>query len=231
MKAVILAGGKGTRLRPLTYVVPKPMLPYRQKPILEHIIEKLKKHGITDIILTISHLGYQIKNHFGDGSRFGVNIEYVEEDEPLGTAGCLNALRGKLNETFLLFGGDNLTDLDIDDFLRFHREKGGIMTIALFEFEHKLSWGIYHLHDDHSVKAFSEKPSFMHKAGTMIFCIEPRIFDYIPDNRNNPSIINITDHIIPRLLENGEKIYGYIHKGEWIDIGRPEDLHRINSEE
>ncbi len=231
MKAVILAGGKGTRLRPLTYSVPKPLLPYRQKPILEHIIEKLKSHGINEFIITVGHLGYQIKNYFGDGSRHGVRIEYTEEKEPLGTAGCLNLARDKLKETFLVFGGDNLTDLDIEDFVRFHKEKDGIMTIALFEFEHKVSWGIYHLHDDHSIKGFSEKPTFRHIAGTMIFCMEPRVLDYIPDNTKNPSIINITDHIIPTLLENGEKIYGYIHKGEWIDIGRPEDLHRINMEE
>jgi mannose-1-phosphate guanylyltransferase/phosphomannomutase len=231
MKAVILAGGKGTRLRPLTYSVPKPMLPYRQKPILEHIIDLLKSNGITDIILTISHLGYQIKNHFGDGSRFGVKIEYIEEDEPLGTAGCLNPIRDKLNETFIVFGGDNLTDLNIRKFIEFHKEKEALITIGLFGFEHKVSWGIYELNDDDSVKAFKEKPTFNYKAGTMIFCIEPRIFDFIQDNKEKPGIINITDHIIPELIKKGEKVYGYLHKGEWIDIGKPEDLQGVNDDE
>ena len=231
MKAVILAGGKGTRLRPLTYSVPKPMLPYRQRPILEHIIELLKSHGIDEIILSIGHLGYQIRNHFGDGSRFGVKIEYVEEDQPLGTAGCLNLIRDKLNERFILFGGDNITDLDIGDFLKFHEEKGALISIALFGFEHKVSWGIYNLNDDRSVKSFEEKPSYNYNAGTMIFCLEPRILDFIPDNTKSPGVINITDHIIPELIKKGEKVYGYLHKGEWIDIGKPEDLQCMNDEE
>src|SRR4030043_1423033 len=114
MKAVILAGGKGTRLRPFSYVVPSPLLPFKERPILEHIILYLKKYGRTDIIITISHLGYQIKNYFGDGKECGGHIEYFAEREPLGTAGCLLPFRDNLTETFLVLGGDNLTTLKLD---------------------------------------------------------------------------------------------------------------------
>jgi NDP-sugar pyrophosphorylase family protein len=226
MKAVILAGGEGTRMRPYTYVVPKPLLPVNNRPILEHVIKNLNKHGINDLIISIGYLGYQIKNYFGDGSGFGTNIEYVEEERPLGTAGCLNLLRDKLKETFLLYGGDNLTNLDIKDFIRFHKEKGGILTVALFEFNEKTKWGIYNLNSDSSIKEFLEKPTFTHNAGTMIFCVEPRIFDYIPQDKG---VVNITDHIIPKLLEKGERIFGYPFKGEWIDIGSIDDYENANS--
>jgi mannose-1-phosphate guanylyltransferase/phosphomannomutase len=149
----------------------------------------------------------------------------------MGTAGCLNLIRDKLNETFILFGGDNITDLDIDGFIKFHKEKGALISIALFEFEHKVLWGIYDLHEDSSVKAFKEKPTYNYNGGTMIFCLEPRILDFIEDNKDKPGIINITDHTIPELIKNGEKVYGFVHKGEWIDIGKPEDLQSANDED
>ena len=224
MKAVILAGGKGTRLRPFTYVVPKPLLPFKERPILEHIILYLKKYGITDIIITISHLGYQIKNYFGDGKEFGVRIEYFEEKEPLGTAGCLLPFRDNLTETFLVLGGDNLTTLKLDEFIKFHRENGGIATAAVFEFEEKTKWGIYELNKDCTVSRFLEKPVFKHNAGTMIFLLEPEIFRFIPHQKG---AVNLTDHVIPRLLQSGEKVYGFCFSDFWLDIGCMDDYNRI----
>jgi mannose-1-phosphate guanylyltransferase/phosphomannomutase len=224
MKAVILAGGKGTRLRPFTHIVPKSLLPFKDRPILEHIILYLKNYGITDIIITISHLGYQIKNYFGDGKELGVNIEYFEEKEPLGTAGCLLPFRSQLNETFLVLGGDNITTLKLDEFMKFHREKKGIATIAIFEFEEKTKWGIYELNKDDSVNRFLEKPTFKHNAGTMIFCLEPGIFKHIPSGKG---IVNLTDHVIPRILQSGEKLFGFRFSDFWLDIGSMDDYNKI----
>jgi len=224
MKAVILAGGKGTRLRPFTHVVPKPLLPFKERPILEHVILYLKKYGITDLIITISHLGYQIKNYFGDGKEFGVNIEYFEEKEPLGTAGCLLPFRNKLTETFLVMGGDNITTLNLAEFIKFHREKKGLATIAVFEFEERTKWGIYEMNDDHSVSRFLEKPLFRHNAGTMIFLLEPGIFKYIPSSQG---VVNLTDHVIPRVLQSNEKIFGFKFSDFWLDIGSMDDYNKI----
>jgi NDP-sugar pyrophosphorylase family protein len=228
MKAVILAGGKGKRMRPFTHVVPKPLLPFKERPILEHIILYLKNYGIVDFIISIGHLGYQIKNYFGDGSEFGVNIEYAEEKKPLGTAGCLNLIKDKIKDTFLLFGGDNLTTLNLKKFIQFHKKKNGIATIALFEFAERSEYGIYELNPDHSINKFLEKPVFTHNAGTMIFCLEPEIFDFIPANKEE-KVINITDHIIPALLKAGKKIFGYKFKGYWIDIGRMHEYMKMNN--
>ena len=126
MKAFVLAGGLGTRLRPITYAIPKPMLPYKEKPLLYHIIMKLKKAGLKEIILSTGYLSYQIEHYFGNGSKFGVKITYAKEKEPMGTAGCLNLARNKLKETFLLVGGDNYTELDFRKFIKFHKEKKAI---------------------------------------------------------------------------------------------------------
>lgn len=226
MKCVILAGGKGTRLRPYTYLVPKPLLPYKEKPILEHIIEYLKDFGIDDITISIGYLGYQIKNYFGDGSQLGVKIDYIEEKEPLGTAGCLNLLRGRIKETFMLFGGDNITSLDIGKFIEYHKSKGGIMTVALFNFVTKVAWGVYTLNRDGSIKNFLEKPEYQHNAGTMIFCLEPEVFDFIPKGAKH---LNLTDDVIPKVLGEGKKIYGYKFNEEWIDLGNIEDYKKIST--
>ncbi len=228
MKAVILAGGKGTRLRPYTYIVPKPLLPYKEKPILEHIIGQLKATGITDIIISIGYLGYQIRNYFGDGSNFGVKIEYSEEKAPLGTAGCLNLVKDKIDGTFLLFGGDNLTNaLDLKDFINYHKRKKAILTAAIFELVEKLKYGIYDVDSSGKIIGFREKPETKHLAGTMIFCMEPEIFRHIPER----GAANLTDHVMPKLLKSKENVCGYIFRGEWVDIGSPDDYNKVNGGE
>ncbi len=228
MKAVILAGGEGTRMRPLTNDIPKPMLPLKGKPILEHVLERLKKHGIRDIIITTGYMGEKIREHFKDGSSFGLKISYIQEDEPLGTAGCLNLLREELKETFLLIGSDNITDLDLTDFIRFHKKKEGILSVALFEFRRKVEWGIYEINEKNEITEFSEKPTYVHKAGTMIFLIEPSIFDHIPQDIEG--VLNLTDHIIPELLKEGEKVFGYPFTDYWVDIGSIGQYEELNGE-
>jgi NDP-sugar pyrophosphorylase family protein len=225
MKAVILAGGKGTRLRPLTLKTPKPLLPVDKKPILEHVIEYLKGHGITDLIVTVEYMGDKVIDYFGDGKKFGVNIEYSKETKPLGTAGCLSPIKDKLDETFILIGGDNLTKLNLGEFIRFHKRNKGILTAALFEYAEKSKWGIYNLNEDKSIRDFLEKPAFVHTAGTMIFCLEPRIFEYIPEKPKG--VVNLTDHVIPELLKKKERIFGFPFKEFWFDIGSIEDYESI----
>lgn len=226
MKAVILAGGLGTRLRPLTLDTPKPMLPLKGKPILEHVIEHLKAHGITDILITAGYKKEKIEGYFGDGSKFGVSIEYAEETKPLGTAGCLIPLKEKLNETFLLVGADNITKLDLSKFIAFHEEKKGLLSVALFEFKHKVEWGIYETDIDSKITGFTEKPEYVHHGGTMIFCVETSIFDHIPESEG---IVNLTDHVIPALLKKGEKVYGYPFTDFWVDIGSMEEYEKLNN--
>lgn len=229
MKAVILAGGKGTRLRPLTYAVPKPLLPINEKPMMEHIILHMKSHGITEFIISVGYLGYQIKNYFKDGKEFGVNIEYIDEEIPLGTAGCLNPIKDRLNETFLLIGGDNLTNLNFTKFTEFHKRQGGIASVALFELRQKVEYGVYSIDDNKQITKFEEKPEFKFNAGTMIFCLEPEIFNFIPENdKDNPEIINITDHILPKLIASKKQIYGYPFCDYWIDVGRLSDYDKVN---
>ncbi|MBN2042251.1 MAG: nucleotidyltransferase family protein [Candidatus Aenigmarchaeota archaeon] len=227
MKAVILAGGFGTRLRPLTDHTPKPMLPVKGKPILEHVIDHLRKHGITEIIMAVGYRNEKIEEYFGDGSKFGVSIEYSLETKPLGTAGCLLPLEEKLNGTFLLIGADNLTKLDIGKFIEFHRQKGGLLSVALFEFRRKVEWGIYETDEDSKITKFTEKPTYVHRGGTMIFCIEPSIFEHIPEREG---LVNLTDHVIPDLLGKGEKVYGYPFTDFWVDIGSIEEYERLNRE-
>ncbi len=224
MKAVILAGGKGTRLRPFTYAVPKPLLPVNQKPMIEHIINSLKNYGITDIIITLGYLGYQIRNYFGDGSNFGVNITYSEEEKSLGTAGCLAPIKDMLkDDTFLLMAGDNLTNLNFNEFLEFHKMKGGVGTIALVEIDTKIEFGVADLDENQNIVRFKEKPVYKNYASTMIYALEPEVLDYIHEG------MDFAKELFPKLLENGKKIYGYVFNDLWVDVGRISDYEKVNS--
>lgn len=223
VKAVILAGGKGTRLRPLTYAVPKPLLPIGQRPILEHILLQLKKNGIRDFVFTISYLGYQIRNFFGDGSDWGVSISYSEERKPLGNAGCLLPIKHHLKGTFILMAGDNLTTLNFKKFLSFHRRKGGIATLALAPIEVPVHLGIAQLDKRSRIVGFAEKPKYRFNAATLIWALEPRILKYLPKGFSD-----INKDILPKLLKAGEKVYGYPMKEFWLDIGSMEDYKKLN---
>lgn len=225
VKVVILAGGKGTRLRPYTYLMPKPMLPVNQKPMLEHIIESLAEQGFKDIYITVGYLGYQIKNYFGNGSRWGVNIKYAEEDKPLGNAGSLNAIKKELeNETFLVIAGDNLSNINYNRFLDYHKEKGGAATIALIENETKIEFGLADLDEKSGeIMKFIEKPTLKHFAATMIYALEPEVLEHIEEGKD------FAKDVFPALLEEGKKIYGYVHRDYWMDVGRIKDYQLANN--
>ena len=157
-KAIILAGGKGTRMKPMTDFIPKTMLRINDKPILEHNIELLKRHGVKDIIISIGYKGEHIKEYFGDGKQLGVNISYVEESTPMGTAGPLNMLRGQINDTFILMNGDELKDIDLEDMFMFHRKNKGTATLALTTVEDPSSYGVAVMNGN-KIMTFIEKPS------------------------------------------------------------------------
>ena len=225
MKTVILAGGKGTRLKPYTTVFPKPLMPIASKPILEIVIRQLKSHGFDEIILTVGHLGELIMAFFGDGSRFGVNIKYLREQRPLGTAGALGLIKDDLNDTFLMLNGDTLTALNFSDFLDYHKRNGAIGTIALRNREVSVDFGIVELDCANSIKSYTEKPTINYLVSMGVYVFEPRVLEYIESGQRLDF-----PNLVKTLLSNGEDVKGFIFDGYWLDIGRHEDYEKANEE-
>ena len=225
MKAVILAGGKGTRLRPYTANLPKPLVKIGDKPIIEIIIRQLASQNITDIMMAIGHLGEQIIGFCGDGSRFGVNIKYSQEDEPLGTAGGLDLMRTDLNETFLMINGDTLTSLKYDALMNYHKDHQAMATIALKGRQVYIDFGVVELDGEGFVGGYTEKPSIDYLVSMGVYVFEPKALEYIKSGER----LDFPD-LIKRLLANGEKVKGFNFDGYWLDIGRPEDYERANEE-
>ena len=204
MKAVVMAGGEGTRLRPLTSNQPKPMVPIVNKPCMEHIIELLKKNGINDIIVTLAFLPQSIRGYFGDGSSMGVSIEYSVEESPLGTAGSVRNAFEHLDETFIVISGDALTDFDLNEVIDFHKSKDSMITLALKSVENPLEFGVVIVDEDNHIKQFLEKPSwgqvFSDYVNTGIYVLEPEIFDYIPENTK----YDFSQELFPKMLQAGQ---------------------------
>src|SRR5689334_3034699 len=184
MKAVIMAGGEGTRLRPLTSNQPKPLIPIANRPMMEHVLRLLTRHGFDDVVVTLAFHPQMIRTYFGDGSEFGVRVAYATEESPLGTAGSVGNAKDELTEAFLVISGDVLTDIDLSEVVRFHRERGAMATIALKAMENPLEFGIVITREDGSIDRFLEKPTwgqvFSDTVNTGIYVLEPEIFDYIP---------------------------------------------------
>lgn len=183
LKAVVLCGGEGTRMRPITYELPKPLLPIQGKPILEHIIDLLKKYEVRDVTFAVGHLKEKIKNHFGDGLNYGIRASYIEENERLGTAGPIKGLEGKVNGTFIVSNGDELKDINIDEMISKHKENKAIATLALTEAENPSAYGVARLDGDRILE-FVEKPVAGTEPSKFInagfYLLEPEIFSYIP---------------------------------------------------
>ena len=226
-KAIILAGGKGTRMKPMTNFLPKPMLRIQDKPTLEHNIDLLKRHGIKDIIISVGYKGDKIKEYFGDGSQLGVNITYVEEDSPLGTGGPLNLVKDKINETFILMNGDELKDIDIEDMFMFHRKNKGIATIALTTAEDPSKYGVAVMNGN-KIMTFIEKPSKKQAPSKLInaglYILEPEVLKMVPEGFSM-----IENDIFPKLATN-EKLLGYVFSGQWFDTGTPERFAQAERE-
>jgi NDP-sugar pyrophosphorylase family protein len=225
MKAVILAGGKGTRLKPYTTVFPKPLMPINDKPILEIVIRQLKSHGFDEVIITVGHLAELIMAFFGDGSKFDIKIKYSREDKPLGTAGGLGLLKQELNETFLMMNGDVLTSLDYSDLTDYHNRNGAIATIALNKREVDIDFGVVELDNDNSIVGYNEKPKINYLVSMGVYVFEPEILKYVGPNE----FLDFPD-LVKKLISNGEIVKGYVYDGYWLDIGRPEDYERANRE-
>ncbi len=223
MKAVVLCGGEGTRLRPYTYNVPKPMLKLGSKPILEYVLMNMKRAGIKDFILTVGYLHDQIIDYFQDGSKWGINIEYTIEKEKLNTAGSVLQVKDKINETFVVGMGDHVTSIDLQKFYEYHKKKGGIATIALKMRGTPVEYGIVELNEDNSVQQFKEKPILTNLVNAGIYMFEPEIFDYIKEKED------FAKNVFPRLLKDGKKIYGYQFTEYWMDVGRVHDYEMMNS--
>ncbi|MCY9763830.1 sugar phosphate nucleotidyltransferase [Paenibacillus alvei] len=219
MKAVIMAGGKGTRLRPLTLGTPKPMVPLLNRPCMEYIIELLKRYDIHQIAVTVQYLPEIIRNHFGDGSKYGVQLHYFEEDIPLGTAGSIKNAETFLNETFVVISGDALTDFNLRQAIHYHKEKQALATIVLTQVSLPLEYGVVMTDEEGRVSRFLEKPSygeiFSDTVNTGIYVLEPEILNWIPERES----YDFSLQLFPRLLEQQQRLYGYTASGYWSDIG------------
>mgnify|MGYP005854763453 CR=1 FL=1 len=237
MKAMILAAGKGTRVRPITYTTPKPMIPILQKPVMEFLLELLRQHGFDQIMVNVSHLANEIESYFRDGQRFGVQIAYsfegyIQDGElvgkALGSAGGMKRIQDFspfFDDTFVVLCGDALIDLDLTEALRWHREKGAIATIVMKSVsrEEVPSYGVVVTDDDGRIKAFQEKPSVEEALSTDIntgiYIFEPEVLDYIPSGTE----FDIGGQLFPKLVEMGAPFYAVAMDFEWVDIGKVPD--------
>ncbi|GBF82260.1 mannose-1-phosphate guanyltransferase [Aphanothece sacrum] len=220
MRAVLMAGGSGTRLRPLTCDLPKPMVPILNRPIAEHIINLLKRHQITEIIATLYYLPDVMRDYFQDGSDFGVEMTYaVEDEQPLGTAGCVKNIEELLDDTFLVISGDSITDFDLQAAIAFHRQKGSKATIVLTRVPNPVEFGVVITDKQQRISRFLEKPStseiFSDTVNTGTYILEPEVLQYLPKNEES----DFSKDLFPLLLEQGEPLYGFIAEGYWCDVG------------
>ena len=225
MKTVILAGGRGTRLKPYTIVFPKPLMPIGDRPILEIIVRQLKVQNLKDIVIATGHLSELIETFFGDGSKLGVNIEYSREDKALGTVGALGLIKEKLTDTFLMLNGDTLTTIDFVELIEYHKRNGATVTIALKKREVYIDFGIVELDDVNTIKGYTEKPTIEHLVSMGAYVFEPEALEYVEVGQrlDFPELVNT-------LISNGETVKGFVFDGYWLDIGRPEDYQKANEE-
>ena len=227
-RAVILAGGKGSRLGPYTTVLPKPLLPIGDRAILDVVVHQLRDLGFTDVTLAVGYLAHLVKAVMGDGSKWGVNIDYREESKPLGTVGPLADIDG-LDDSFLVMNGDVLTVLDYGEFVDLHRESGNILTIASHRRVVRTDYGVLHLDgqagDTRVVTGFQEKPEIPYVVSMGVYALEPRALDYIEQGE----YLDLPDLVL-RLIAAGERVGSYLFEGYWLDIGRHEDYERAIAE-
>jgi mannose-1-phosphate guanylyltransferase/phosphomannomutase len=217
MKGIIMAGGEGSRLRPLTFDIPKPLVPVANKPAIKHIVEHLHKYGVGELAVTLFYLPHKIKDYLLE--EYGNEIKFYTEEKPLGTAGSVKNAKDFLKETFIVMSGDVITDVNIKEVYDFHRKKGSKVTLVLKKVEIPLEYGVVIVDETGKIVKFLEKPSwgevFSDTVNTGIYIIEPEILEFIPEDRP----FDFSKDLFPLLLKENIPMYGYITEGYWCDIG------------
>lgn len=230
MKAVVMAGGEGSRLRPLTVGRPKPMVPIVNKPVLGHILDLLKHHGILDVVITLQYLPTAIQDYFGDGAGLGMRLSYVVEESPLGTAGGVKNAARHLDDTFLVISGDALADFDLQAMLDFHTRAQALATLALYSVKDPQQYGVLITDEQGRITQFLEKPDWSNvisdTVNTGIYVLEPEIFEYIPDGKS----YDFGTQLFPQLMAEQKPLYGHVAEGYWCDIGDIGEYMRANAD-
>ena len=231
MKAVVMAGGEGTRLRPITASMPKPLLPVVNRPVMEHVLRLLRHHGLTDVVVTVQFLASLVRDYFGDGDELGMSITYATEEVPMGTAGSVKNAEDALRDgTFLVISGDALTDVDLSEVIEFHREKKAMVTVCLTRVANPLDFGITIVDDEGRVERFLEKPSwgqvFSDTVNTGIYVMEPSVFEHVPLDEASDWAADV----FPLLLKEGLPVYGYVAEGYWEDVGTHENYLKVQAD-
>lgn len=223
-KAVIQAGGRGTRLAPYSTVLPKALMPIGEGTLIDNLLEQFSEAGVETVIITVSKFGPLIRSYCGDGSRWNLRIEYVTEDEPLGTIGPLNAMRERFDGPFFVSNSDVFTDLQLKDVLAHHEARPGSLTVVTTRQTVSIAYGVLE-HEGGRVSSFKEKPTEEFSVSTGIYCMEPGVFDFIPSA--GPFGF---DQLMRAMLDSGAAVNVYEHVGRWIDIGRVDDLRRAQEQ-
>jgi NDP-mannose synthase len=217
MKAIILAGGKGARLAPYTKILPKPLMPIGDMPIMEVLLRQMKRAGIDEVVLTVGHLANLLRAFFQDGSNLGLHITYSYEDVPLGTAGPLSLVSG-LDRTFLVSNGDVLTTLDLKELIKFHTEQKATATISVHRRKVDIDFGVVQCDENFRMVGYTEKPSIDYLVSMGIYVFEPKVLTYIPYNH----YLDLPNLVL-NMMAAGEKVVGFPYSGYWQDLGRPDD--------
>ena len=226
-----MAGGEGTRLRPMTANQPKPLLPVANRPIMEHVLRLLKRHGFDETVVTVQFLAALVRNYFGDGEEFGMSLQYATEEMPLGTAGSVrNAEDALRDEPFLVISGDALTDMDLTGLVRFHKDKGALVTVALAKVPNPLEFGIVITEEDGQIQRFLEKPTwgqvFSDTVNTGLYVMEPEVLAEIPPGQ----VVDWSADVFPKLLDRGAPLYGYVSDSYWEDVGTHESYLKAQAD-
>src|ERR1051326_6001550 len=226
-----MAGGEGTRLRPMTANQPKPLLPVANRPIMEHVLRLLKRHGFDETVVTVQFLAALVRNYFGEGEEFGMSLQYATEEMPLGTAGSVrNAGEALRDEPFLVISGDALTDMDLTDLVRFHKDKGSLVTVALAKVPDPLEFGIVITPEDGQIQRFLEKPTcgqvFSDTVNTGLYVMEPEVLAEVPPGQ----AVDWSADVFPKLLARGAPMYGYVSESYWEDVGTHESYLKAQAD-
>src|SRR6266581_1230797 len=226
-----MAGGEGTRLRPMTANQPKPLLPVANQPIMEHVLRLLKRHKFSETVVTVQFLASLVRNYFGDGEEVGMSLQYATEEIPLGTAGSVKNAEDELRDApFLVISGDALTDIDLSELVKFHKDNGALVTVGLTRVPDPLEFGIIIVDDDGRIQRFLEKPTwgqvFSDTVNTGIYVMEPEVLAEVPAGE----VVDWSHDVFPRLLERGAPLYGWIADGYWEDVGALESYLKAQAD-